>query len=416
MATVKTLPTIETSNDITTKHRNFFGKLFGARCPQTNPTKEENKAAAIYDIIDDPERFKRSDDSHFSDFTEPNQYKKSTLPIIMDTTTSTNNGKKHIGYADIQSRTTMVTISPKMSKKRGKFKTLLNKIFHKKQNGKQKRNALAKLHRELSFSPFRQLKKIFQGSSTNQSPSELTDDPRITNSNKLYSTKAFSNKNIYPTKDYGGFNIEDIQKQFDWKPLKQDKGFGFTPDENVRKYSTLKYNPNYFKTNDYIETIEPDNESLSFYNKYQNQVHHLIRDNVLNKDFMCDLKLGSCKLPFIKNTFSQFPYGHKSYPGLELDPNANLDSYSKKMNVNLGPNTKNSKFETIPDYDQINTNDAKNIVPKYGNGANIGPRYSSSALWLPRDTTDGKKKLEESKAPSKANAGKLNMTNMKIDH
>lgn len=378
------------------------------------------------DSIGNTERFKRNDDSHLSDFTEAYKYKKSTFPIIMDTTTSTNDGKKHQGYVDIQSKTTMMTMSSKMSKKRGKFKKFLHKIFRKKQNVIQKRNALVKLDRQTRFSPFKHLKKIFQGSAINKPSANLTDECN-TNCSELLSNKgnnygkmekeasnpfenhlpeenngvtefSLKNKNSFPSENFGRFKIKNKLKQKSWKPLK--RRFGFTSFDNVRKYSTLEYNPIY-KTNDYIETSERDKEKLTSYNKHQSQFH----------DFLPD----SSELPFTKifNPFTPFKNDDKLYPSPELDPQAKFDTYSNEVNTNFGSNTKNGNLETIPSYDERNTYDAENKGdPKYENSSNYMPGHSISSYpaWPPIDSTDMQNNLDESKAHYKANTGKLNIT------
>lgn len=430
--TFETLPGIETPNVTTSKYKSVLKKFFGEKSPQPDRQNKQKEVGNIYDIINNPIRFKRGDNNHFSDFTESYEYKKSTLPIIMDTTTPTNDVKKHLGFADIQPKTTTKVILPNVSKKRCKFKKFLNKVFHKKQKGQQKRDALTKLHRDIRFSPFKHLRKMFQVN-TLKKTTKLTDDPNFFtkqvsfNKEDIFSEmeKQLSNPSENPilkdnkgvtnynflTKNFpnifGGFKIQNKQKQVNWKPQKDDTGSKFTSDN--RKYSTLKYSPIDFRPDDYIETFEPKNGQMSSYNKYVNNFHQLTTDNIISNDVKLDLNLDSSESSI------PFNYNEKTYANAKLDPNAKFYPYSKETNANFGYNTKNSKYETNAQYND----DANNKeVPKYGNTDNneirkfsINSGYSSSSkpLWHLKDLTDMDKSLDESRKHSIADTGKLSI-------
>lgn len=434
MITFKTQRGVETPNVTTPKYKSFLEKIFGEKRPQPDLQTKQKEAGNINGIINNPTRFKRGDSNHFSDFTDSYEYKKSTLPIIMDTTTSTNDGRKHIGYADIQSITTMKAISPNVSKKRGKFKKFLNKMFHKKQKGQQKRDALIKLHRDIRFSPLKQLRKMFQVS-TSKKTTKLIDDPNFSVVKKFSSNKEinipemekqlssssenhilkenkgvrnynFLNKNFF-SNGFDGLKIQNKQKQNNRKPQKDYPGSKFT--SNDRKYSTVKYSPIYFRPGDYIETFGPKNGKMTSYNNYLNNFYPLTTDNLINNDFTLDLKLDSFESSI------PFHYNEKIYPNAKLDPNVKFDPSSKETNANYEYNTKSSQYETSAQYN----NDANNKeVPKYGNTDNNDIRklstnseYSSSfkPLWQLKDLTDMDKSLDESRTHCKADTGKLSI-------
>lgn len=430
MATVKTLPSIETTSSITTtKVKSFLGKLFGLKGSQTN--------------LNNPGRFKRNNDNTISGVTEPYKYMKSTLPIIMDTTTSTNDGKKHLGYADIQSKTTKTTISPKLTKKRRNMRKFLMKVLHKKQKGKQKRDALMKLHREIRFSPFKKLKKIFQASSSKKPLTKFEDVSYVTDftktlikedkqipkmqkqlpntfENKFYKKDkvmpkfSIQNKNIFPTEDFGGFKLEENPPLNKWKSQKDDLGFNHILDE-FTKYPILKHDPNYLKAEKYFETIKSKNEKL-FYNKYRNKIHPQASANKISSDYALDLKFDSSELsPTITfYPFTQFIYDQIISSNARLDPNAKFDPNTGEANANFDLNTKDSKFEK---YAQTNSYDANNKdrnddINKPRKLESMGSGYSiiSNPMWQMKESNDLDNKLDESRVNSKADTGKPNIT------
>lgn len=450
MPTVKTLPNINmtSTNVTTTTYRSFLGKLFGKKCPQTKVKQKQNKAKGIYGTIDNPVRFKRGKGIPISDVTEP--YKKSTLPIIMDTTTSTKNGKKHLGYADIQSKTTMTAISPKMSKKRGKFRNFLIKMLHKKKNEKQKRDALINLHREIRFSPFKKLKEMFQASSSSskkplpkskdnssftgvkkalfnteknvaETEKELPDifENYLPKEEKLTTKFNYENKNIFPIEDFGGLKLEKNLKQKKLKKQKDILNSDSIFNEFVTNYPTLKHDPIHFKTEGYFEKIKPKNEKLS-YNKYRNKIHQLMTDNNINNDFTLNLKLDTSKLAPNFTPFTQFNYDKRIYSSDRWDPSAIFDPNTKETNAIFDLNTKNNKFETSRKYGQTNIYDVYNKeVSKYSNSdnnesrklesMNSGYSITSNPLWQLKHFNDVDNILDKSRVHSKADTGKLNI-------
>lgn len=451
LAKMKMLPNGEMTSNITTmKHSSFLGKLFGKKhLKSKNIKKKQKDAESVYDIINNPGRFKRlTNDNPFSDFTQPYDFKKSTLPIIMDTTTSTTSGKKHLGYVDIQPKTTMMAVSSKMSNKRNKFKTFLNKILHKKQKEKQKRDALVKLHRELRFSPFKKLKEMFQISTSKEPSTKLKNDSPITVSNKVFYNKektisdvekllqntfenhlpvkgngmttfSFEVKNIFPTEDFGGFKIENNLNQNNWKPHKDDIDSQLKSEEIATNYPTPRYESIFIKTNDNLENTESKNKKMS-YNKFQNEMHQLTTDNRLSNSFGFGFNFDSSDLPpgFNLKPFTQFSPAKKKYPSAKnakFDLNRQLES-----NANFDLHGKYSKLQANSKYSPINTYYAKNNeVPKYGNNDDTEPRslesnnygYSipSIPLWQHKDSHYMDNKLDESRVHNKADTGKLNI-------
>lgn len=455
MTTVNTLPITEmTANVTTSTHMSFFGKLFGQKRTQT-VLKKKQKKVGMNDNVNKPVRFRRGNDNPFSDFTEPYEYKKSTLPIIMDTTTSTNDGKKHLGYADIQSKTTLTAISTKMTKNQNKFKKLLNKILRRKQKGKQKRDAFIKLHRDLRFSPFKKLKHMFQATTSSSStptiPStKFEDDHYTTDSKQLLDnkdknvniekklpnifdnhlakenkakTKPFSeHKNIIPSEEYGGFKLEDTPKPYNWKSQKDYIGSEFTP-EYITNHPPLKFDPLFFKTDGYPETSGLKNERLNSFNKYLNKINQLTTtlDNTISNDFMLGVKFYSSEFPSTINPFTQFSYDLKTYSAT-LIPNA------QEVNANFDLNTKFDQFKTNSydptvmvreGYGQTDTYDTNNNeAHKYGNSDNNEPRkfeslnslyyISTNPLWQSKVSNDIDNK-QQNRVYSKADTGKLNI-------
>lgn len=436
---IKMLPSVEkTSNITTTEHSSFLGKFFGKKSTIPNIKKNQKSTESIYDIIKKPARLKRlTNDNPFSDFTQPYNYKKSTLPIIMDTTTSTNGGKKHVGYADVQSKTTMMAISPKMSKNRSKFKTFLNKILHKKQKEKQKRDALINLHREIRFSPFKKLKEMFQASSskppttlippftkkvlfnkenTNDEMEKITpnrfenDLPQKDNTMTTYNFQA---TNIFPSEDFGGFKIENNPRQNNWKPHKDYLESQLKSEEIATNYPTLKYSPIYFKQGGPFENTEPKNKIISPYNKYRNKIHQLTGDDKMNDHFGFGFKFDSSDLPPVINPFTLSHSDTKKHPNAKngiYDPNIKFESFA---NFDLI-----GKFETSATYGQTNTLYANNIEdPKYDNSDNTEPKklesinhgysVSSNPFWQLKDSHEMENKLDESRMHSKDDTGKL---------
>lgn len=437
MAKIKTQKTANKASKVAKgKHRNFLGKLFGQRYPKPNLEKDLNDVNSIYDILDNPVRSKRGGDNLFSDFTEAYEYKKSTLPIIMDTTTN-DNAKKHLGYVNLQSKTTTTASSPELNKKRGKFKKFLNKMLHKKQKNKQKRDVLKELHRELRFNPFKKLKAIFQATSTTKGTSKVNTDVLTTSKNGLLnkapnidemmkqSEKHLTKKTKIDFENkHTPLLYEDFERQTNI-PQNDDVNVKFTLDELVGKYQAYKYDPMYFKLEEYLkfETDEPKNEKFtSDLNKIL-RLNDVTTDNMRNNDFTFGFKIVPSKLiPTLKfhKPSSKYDYDRKFNTGTASHSNDNLDP---KIKMEPSPkfvlNDEDfSKFKTSPDqYDQSNKYEPDvtfDEIFKYGHFDQHEPRVlgypsNNDPLWKPTaDLNDLQKKLDENRAHGIDETGKLN--------
>lgn len=324
------------------KHRNLLEKIFGSKIPKPalDLEKDLRDVNAMFDILDNPIRSKRA---------EANDFKKTTMPIIMDPTANSNS-KKHHAYVKLQPKSTTTSSSPELSKERSKLHKFLNKFLHKKQ--KQKRDVLTEVHREMRSNPLKRLKSIFQASGTPKQTTKLTmsdflltfenvltsKTPNAAEIEKKYGDPLYKMAKVgYEAKITPLFN-EYFEEQID-QPKKGDPEIEFTTDKLLGKYHTYKYDPIYLKMEDYL-TAEPNPELNSHINNKFNKPAFETTDILKGNEFTFGFKFDPLKyIPTFKI--------HK--------PTTNAD-HNDHLAAGSGPDTNsNTKILSNAQFDRTKT-------------------------------------------------------------